>query len=211
MRAFWTMTLLALVASSAAANPGGGGTEPPPTTNPPPTSTVSGTDAPQVATGRQEAERSYGQAYEEIAKAKKDLEAGKTKNADKRYKRALESAERATALDARYHEAWNLVGYAARKLKDYPKAFAAYEKCLAVKPDYAPAREYMGEAYLERGDLTKAREQLVLLERLSGEEDAKDLRAAIEIYEKAHPELKAPPPPPPATPAAADTTTGRGQ
>ena len=210
MRTFWSLALwLTLVAGMAMAS--GGSKPPPPSTSNP--SMPSGSSDSQASGPRQEAERTYALAYDEMTKAKEDLEKGKAKNAGKKFKKALEHAEHATALDAEYHEAWNLVGYCARKLGDYDKAFAAYEKCLSIKGDYAPAREYLGEAYLEKNDPKKAREQLVLLEK-SGEaqEEAARLFSAIEVYEKAHPEAAAPAAPTtPATPvgtdaAAADST-----
>jgi tetratricopeptide (TPR) repeat protein len=157
--------------------------------------------APQT-TARQEAELSYGLAYEEVGKAKKDLDEGKAKNAEKKFKRALERCEKAVALDERYHEAWNLLGYAARKLGDYDRAFKAYERCLAVKADYAPAREYLGEAWLEKGDLKKARDQLVWLERLGATEEFKTLKAACDAWVAAHPEAAAPASPAPGDSAA---------
>ena len=151
-------------------------------------SSPSGTSSATSVTPREEAEKTYAQAYEDVAGAKKDLADGKTKNAEKKFKRALSGGERATSLDATYHEAWNLVGFCARKLGDYDKAFAAYEKCLNIKPDYAPAREYMGEAWLEKGDPQKAHEQLTLLESYGDRaaDDAKTLKTAIDAYESAH-------------------------
>ena len=208
MRPFWILSLAATLAATAAFAMGGSKPEPPSSSNP--SKPASGTPTSQASGPRAEAEQSYALAYDEIAKAKKDADAGKAKNAEKKYKRALERVERATALDTRYHEAWNLVGYCARKLGDYPKAFAAYEKCLEVKPDYAPAREYLGEAHLEQQQPDKAREQLALLERLGATEETKTLKAAIDAYVEKHPEAKAPAPEP-AAPAAADTTGGLGQ
>jgi len=138
-------------------------------------------------TPRQEAERLYADAYDEIAKAKKDLEEGKAKNAEKKFKKALDRGERAVDHDPKYHEAWNLIGYAARKLKRYDRALAAYEKCLALKPDYAPAREYLGEAYLELGKPDQAREQLAWLERsAAASAEAGELKKAIAAHEGAH-------------------------
>jgi len=156
---------------------------------PEPSQTLPGSSGMQDGADRArlEAERSYALAYDEIAKANKDLETGKAKPAEKKLKKALEWAEKATALDANYHEAWNLVGYCARKLGDYDQAFSAYEKCLSIKSDYAPAREYLGEAYLERDQPAKARQQLSLLERQEAEDEASRLFAAIQAYEKAHP------------------------
>ncbi|HKQ56760.1 MAG TPA: tetratricopeptide repeat protein [Candidatus Eisenbacteria bacterium] len=161
---------------------------------------------------RKEAEESYALAYEEVGKAKKDLEDGKTKNAEKKFKRALERSEQAVLLDPRYHEAWNLVGYTARKTGDYDKAFKAYDKCLAIKPDFAPAREYLGEAWLDKGDAKKAREQLVWLERLNAAEELKTLKARYDAWAVAHPDSAEVPASPAAAPdstAAAGGTSGK--
>jgi tetratricopeptide (TPR) repeat protein len=162
-----------------------------------------------ASTARQEAELSYGLAYEELGKAHKDLADGKPKNADKKLKRVLERAERAVALDANYHEAWNLVGYASRKLGNYDKAFEAYERCLSIKTDYAPARVYLGEAWLERGDPKKAREQLALLERFQAASEAKALKDQILAWEAAHP-AAAPSDSTTAAPSAPSDSTSSG-
>ena len=75
----------------------------------------------------------------------------------------------------------------SRKLGDYDRAFAAYEKCLSIKSDYAPAREYLGEARLEKNDPAGAHEQLAMLEKLNpGSDESKALRAALNAYEVAH-------------------------
>jgi len=140
-----------------------------------------------ASSARQEAELWYHDAYEDIQKAKADLGEKKAKNAEKRFRRALERGEKAVALDEAYHEAWNLVGYAARKLKDYDRAVAAYERCLKLKPGYAPAREYLGEAYVELGKIDLAREQLAAIDALEAPEEARTLQAAIEAWQKANP------------------------
>ncbi len=149
----------------------------------PPAPTGSANDSPDAfrqKTPREEAERWYADAFEDVRKGREDLVAGKTQNAGKRLRRARERAARAVDLDSTFYEAWNLVGYSARKTGDYPSAFAAYERCLRLKPDYAPAREYVGEAYVEVGDLVRAREQLRWLEKLGAAQDAKELQAAID-------------------------------
>lgn len=151
-----------------------------------------------AVTPRQEAEQSYALAYEEVAKAKKDLEDGKAKNAEKKFRRALERCEKAVAFDERYHEAWNLLGYTARRVGDYDRAFKAYDRCLAIKPDYAPAREYLGEAWLDKGDAKKARDQMVWLERLGAVEELKTLKTRYDAWVSEHPA-------PAAAPAAPDT------
>lgn len=179
-------------------------------TAPPPSSSgvpgSSGQSTPAV-TARQEAEESYALAYEEVGKAKKDLEDGKAKNAEKKLKKALERCERAVALDERYHEAWNLLGYTARKTGDYDKAFKAYDRCLAIKPDYAPAREYLGEAWLDKGDAKKARDQMVWLERLGATQELKTLKARYDAWAAAHPD-SATAPAAPARPDSASAPAG---
>jgi len=139
----------------------------------------------QAQTPRQQAERLYAEGYDEVEKGKQELASGKTKNAEKRFRKALEKGETAVALDSTYAEALNLVGYSARKLGDYDKALAAYDRALRIKPDYAAAREYLGEAYVELGRIEQAREQLAQLEKLGATEEARTLKGAIDAYEQA--------------------------
>ena len=165
-----------------------------------------------ATTPRQEAQRWYGDAYDEVAKAKKDVADGKTKNAEKRFKKALDRGLRATELDTTYHEAWNLVGYCARKLGNYDTSIASYQRCLRIKPDYAPAREYLGEAYVELDKPEEAREQLVWLQRMQATAEAATLKAALERWSAEHP-VKVDAAAQVATPVAApaDTTSGATQ
>jgi tetratricopeptide (TPR) repeat protein len=55
------------------------------------------------------------------------------------------------ALDARpwLDNAHNLMGFAYRRLGDYPAALDAYGKALTLNPYNRGALEYLGEAYLE--------------------------------------------------------------
>jgi len=131
-------------------------------------------------TPRQQAEQWYADAYDDVAKGKQDVQDGKAKNAEKRFKRALERSMRATSYDSTYHEAWNLAGFSARKLGDYPKSLAAYRTSIRFKSDYAPAREYYGQALLESGDLKGAEEQLAWLQKLTATDLAAQLKAAID-------------------------------
>ncbi len=140
---------------------------------------------------RDQASKWYGDAYDLIAKAKQELSEGKAKNADKRFHKALDKGQRAVEIDSTYHEAWNLVGYAARQVKDYDRSLAAYEHCLRIQPDYAPAREYLGEAYVELGKPGPAMEQLAWLEKSGATEEAGRLRSAVEAWQKEHPEAVA--------------------
>src|SRR3712207_140787 len=74
----------------------------------------------------------------------------------------------------------NWLGFCHRKLKDYATAKAFYDEALTLNPTHLGANEYLGEWYVETGDLKKAEEQLAYLEGLCrGCEEAKDLADAI--------------------------------
>jgi tetratricopeptide (TPR) repeat protein len=55
----------------------------------------------------------------------------------------------------------NYIGYSTRKLGDVDKGLDYYHQALALDPNYLRAREYLGEGYLQKGDVAKAREQLI--------------------------------------------------
>ena len=54
----------------------------------------------------------------------------------------------------------NLIGYSTRKLGDVDKGIDYYHQALAIDPNYTKARQYLGEAYLLKDDVAKAKEQL---------------------------------------------------
>lgn len=209
MRAFQSVLLLLagiMAAVPAFASFGSGPGESP---SPPATARVE-PSAPE-APARQEAEKWYGDAYNDVARAREELAAGKPERAEKRFRKALERGLRAVELDSTYHEAWNLVGYSSRKVKDYDRALAAYGRCLAIRPDYAPAREYLGETYLELNRPDQAREQLAWLENGRTETERAALQAALDAWIAAHPQSNAAAAGS-AVPAAADSasaTTGQ--
>lgn len=77
------------------------------------------------------------------------------------------------------------IGFATRKLGDVDGALPFYDRALARNPDYSVARAYMGEAFLTRGELGKAKEQLGEIERRCGKACAEyaDLAGNIATYE----------------------------
>ena len=149
----------------------------------PPASQPSGTTpaASDQKTPRQQAESWYNDAYDDVSKAKDALGATKPepKKAEKLFKRAIDRAGRALEFDKDYFEALNLQGFSFRKLGNYEKSLDAYAACLRIQPDYAPAREYYGEALLESGDREAAEGQLVWLKRLKADDLAKQLELAL--------------------------------
>jgi tetratricopeptide (TPR) repeat protein len=76
----------------------------------------------------------------------------------------------------------NGLGYTNRKLGHFPEGIAYYKKALEVDPNYAEAREYLGEGYVTIGKLDLAKEQLAEIRRICGTscEEYADLNEAIE-------------------------------
>ena len=171
----------ALLITPAIALAASGGSPPPSNpTPPPPTSRP----ADQQGAVQSDAERLYGNAYQEVAKGQKDLEKGNEKKARKRFQKALNWCENAVGYKPDYYEAWNLIGFTSRKLDKYDQSLEAYAKCLEIKPTYAPAREYLGEALVELGRFDEAREQLAWLEKLDAKAGAEKLAAMIAAAEE---------------------------
>jgi Flp pilus assembly protein TadD len=80
-------------------------------------------------------------------------------------------------------EALNYRGYATRKLGHVDEGIAYYMQAVALDPEYTLVREYLGEAYVIRGDLDLARGQLDAIEKSCGTtcEPYQDLAEAIDL------------------------------
>jgi tetratricopeptide (TPR) repeat protein len=74
-----------------------------------------------------------------------------------------------------------MVGYSHRKLGRFDKGMAYYQQALAIDPNNADTREYLGEAYVETGRMDLAKAELANVEALCGTEceQYEDLAAAI--------------------------------
>src|SRR6201985_2601751 len=85
------------------------------------------------------------------------------------------------AEDTQQADVYNLLGFALRKTGDFKTSLTYYTKALELQPDHKAAREYLGELYVETGDIEKAREQLAVLAALcpGGCEEREDLQKAI--------------------------------
>lgn len=68
---------------------------------------------------------------------------------ESRYQEALDRFRVASKKDKKSYEYLNMVAYTQRKVGNLDDAFENYAKVLAMKPDYAPAREYLGEAHIQ--------------------------------------------------------------
>ena len=78
----------------------------------------------------------------------------------------------------------NLLGYGYRKSGDFDQARGYYLQALTVDPKHRGANEYIGELYLETGQLDKAEERLAVLDDdcWLGCGEYTDLKESIEEY-----------------------------
>ncbi|MEO8924302.1 MAG: tetratricopeptide repeat protein [Caldimonas sp.] len=86
-------------------------------------------------------------------------------------------------------DAWNELGHAYRKTGDLNNAFKDYDKALQIDPKHRNAHEYLGEAYLQAGDLGRAEVELRALDSLCFLpcEQFSDLKEQVRLYKIAHP------------------------
>lgn len=85
-----------------------------------------------------------------------------------KWKSAASMLKQIVRADPRNAEANNLLGYSLRKTGDYKNAQGFYLKALKLDPRHKGATEYLGELYVEIGQLAKANKQLATLEQLCG-------------------------------------------
>jgi len=118
-----------------------------------------------------------GKVYDKKSKKCKDAQRGAVDD-DSLYEYGRLLAER-----GRYNEAisilslaadktdpriLNYLGYSHRKAGRVVVALGYYLEALRNNPDYTLVREYLGEAYLQQGDLKSARGQLAEIEKRCG-------------------------------------------
>jgi tetratricopeptide (TPR) repeat protein len=91
------------------------------------------------------------------------------------------------AADKRDPRILNFLGYAHRKSGRVNVGLGYYQEALRMDPDYTLVREYLGEAYLQIGDMAKAKNQLAEIEKRKGRDCAeyRVLSAEIEAASKA--------------------------
>ena len=109
-----------------------------------------------------------------------DLTSVRAKIKAKDFKAAL--AELTPMLATNQHaDVYNLMGFSLRKTGDYKQAYTFYRKALEFDPEHKGALEYLGELYVETGQVDKARENVVLLKKLcpGGCEELADLEHVI--------------------------------
>ena len=113
-----------------------------------------------------------------------ELKAAESAINRKEYKKAIVELNKILAEKPNHADAWNLLGFSARKSGDFETAKTAYTKALSINPKHTRAMEYMGEMYLSLNQPAKAEELLSRLEKLCSYncKDRDLLRSAIKKY-----------------------------
>lgn len=138
------------------------------------------------------ARNSYNKGHEAVQSAAKlEMEAATmpsfasqyAETAKARLRTARDNFRKAAEADPEMKEAWNMLGFTSRKLGDYNESLSAYEKALALAPDYPEAIEYRAELFLLTGRLAETKEAYAKLEKMDGAYAA-TLKSAIQDHLK---------------------------
>ena len=115
-----------------------------------------------------------------------DFTAGQAAVKQKSWREAIAFVENVVKRDEKNADAWNLLGYAYRNLGEMEKSFANYERALTINPQHRDAHEYIGEAYLQVGNLAKAEEHLRALDKICWLpcEQYTELKEKVEEYKR---------------------------
>jgi tetratricopeptide (TPR) repeat protein len=91
-----------------------------------------------------------------------------------------------SVADKQRPEVLNGLGYTNRKLGQFKEAIGFYQQAIALDPNYAEAREYLGEGYVTMGKIDLAKQQLTEIKRICGTscEEYVDLNEAIDTAVK---------------------------
>lgn len=108
---------------------------------------------------------------------------------EQRYQQAIDKLDQALAEEPEDADLLNLVAFSHRKLERFDIALEYYLKALEIEPEHRGANEYLGELYLQLGDLEKAEERLAVLDDACffGCDEFDELEEAIEEYRKQNP------------------------
>lgn len=83
-----------------------------------------------------------------------------------RFADAFTALTRAQTAVGPHPDVLNYMGFTSRKLGRFDAALGYYQQALALDPDHLGANEYLGELYVQMGDLRRARAQLARLDQL---------------------------------------------
>jgi Flp pilus assembly protein TadD len=115
-----------------------------------------------------------------------DLTAVRANIKAKDFKSAITDLNGMIDNGVQHADVYNLLGFSLRKNGDLKTAYTFYKKALDFDPEHKGALEYLGELYVQTGELAKARENVVLLTKLcpQGCEELEDLQKALAVDDK---------------------------
>ena len=109
-----------------------------------------------------------------------EMKAAQEAIAAKNWAKAIDNLESVLRADRFSADANNLMGFALRNSGKWEQSFRYYNEALRLDPKHIGAHEYIGQAYLQRGNMMKAEEHLAKLTAVcSGCDETKSLMAAV--------------------------------
>ena len=93
-----------------------------------------------------------------------DFTAGETAAMDGNFEAAVGYLSKVINTDPTNADGYNLLGFSYRKLGNVELAFENYRAALEIEPNHQGANEYIGELYLQLGDLANAEKHLKVLD-----------------------------------------------
>lgn len=104
---------------------------------------------------------------------------------DEKYQDAISELQKLLQETPTDADMLNLLAYSQRKLQRFDEAMVNYQKALEIEPEHRRANEYLGELYLQLGQLDKAQERLQVLDEACffGCDEFDKLEEAIKTYQ----------------------------
>ena len=113
-----------------------------------------------------------------------DLIAGEKATEEGNFEAAIGFFTKVIGSDPTSADGYNMLGFSHRKLGNVELAFENYRAALEIEPNHLGANEYIGELYLQLGDLANAEKHLKVLDEACffGCQAYTDLKAAIKKF-----------------------------
>jgi|GEM_PF-3247632 len=106
---------------------------------------ANGTSGPSMQSNNNQDHSAYEKSQEISGLYEKGIQAGK----DNDYPKAVDYFKNALDKDPENADVLNMLAHAQRMTGQIEPALENYKKALAIRPDFAQAREYLGETYLQ--------------------------------------------------------------
>ncbi len=105
------------------------------------------------------------------------------------YEQSIARLEEALREDPDDADLLNLMAFSNRKLGKFDLALGFYQKALEIEPKHRGANEYLGELYLQLGQLEEAEKRLAVLDKACffGCREYDELKQAITEYRMKNP------------------------